>query len=198
VQRNRVILGEAREVWRRSGGRTRRVDEAAVAAWYRERIAHVRDVPSLRHEKLAMRGDEWTTPEERAAVAGLPVTTVVRDRDVGIEYDVEEGDDAGPVGVARLRLPEKLARSLVEEELPVLDRPLRFVVPRGQRGAARGDTLAALQEALEAPYTDEELDALGARYGRRREGREWQREQWQQGKQRKAVIPPKRRGRKGR
>ncbi|MCU0619821.1 MAG: DEAD/DEAH box helicase, partial [Gemmatimonadaceae bacterium] len=69
VPRNRVILTEAREVWRRSGGRTRRVDEAAVAAWYRERIAHVRSVPALRHEKLAMFGDEWTTPAEREAVA---------------------------------------------------------------------------------------------------------------------------------
>lgn len=198
VHRNRVLIQEAREVWRRSGGRTRRVDEQAVAAWYRERIAHVASVAALRFEKLAMVGDEWTTAAEREAVADLPTTVVVRDRDVGIEYDVEETDDGTRVGVARLRLPEKLARSLVVEELPTLDRPLRFVVLRGQRGAARGETLDALQEALDAPYMDEELDGLGRRHGRRRDGREWRAEQWQQGKQRKAVIPPKRRGRKGR
>ena len=198
VSRNRLVVGDARETWRRSGGRTRRVDERAVAAWYRERIAHVPAVSALRFEKLAMEPDEWTTPAERAAVADLPTVTAVRGRDVPIEYDVEEGEDGATTGVARLRLPEKLARSLVTEELPALDRPVRFVVPRGQRGAARADTLDALQDALDAPYTDEELEALGQRHGRRRDPREWKREQWQQGKARKAVIPPKRRGRKGR
>lgn len=198
VQRNRILIQEAREVWRRSGGRTRRVDERAVAAWYRERIAHVASVPALRFEKLAMTGDEWTTAAEREAVADLPTTVVVRDRDVGIEYDVEEQGDGPPLGVARLRLPEKLARTLVAEELPALDRPLRFVVHRGQRGAARGATLDELQDALESPYTDEELDHVARRHGRTRDGREWRKEQWQRGKERKAVIPPKRRGRKGR
>jgi hypothetical protein len=143
-----------------------------------------------------MFGDEWTTPAEREAVADLPTTTVVRDRDVAIEYDVEESPDGSVLGVARLRLPEKLARSLVVEELPTLDRPLRFIVPRGQRGAARGATLDALLDALDAPWGEDEL--LGDRYGRRRDEREWRRDSYRQGKQRKAVIPPKRRGRKGR
>jgi hypothetical protein len=49
--------------------------------------------------------------------------------------------DGQKIGIARLRLPEKLARTISESELPVLDRPLRFIVIRGQRGAIRADTL---------------------------------------------------------
>ena len=48
----------------------------------------------------------------------------VRDRDVEIDYDVEERDGQRR-GVARLRLPEKIARTLTQEEIPQLDRPVR-------------------------------------------------------------------------
>jgi hypothetical protein len=65
--------------------------------------------------------------------------------------------------VARLRLPEKIARTLTEAELPVLDRPLRFVVLRGQRGAVRARTLDELQEALDRPWSPDEVDAREAR-----------------------------------
>src|SRR6185437_17034596 len=92
------------------------------------------------------------------------------DRDVEIQYDVEQGEN-GSVGVARLRLPEKLARTLTETELPKLDRPLRFVVTRGARGAARADTLDALQEELERPFTEQELEEMNRAWEARREER---------------------------
>ena len=85
----------------------------------------------------------------RERYALLPSSVPVRDREVEIHYDVEETPE-GNVGVARLRLPEKLARTLTDAELPVLDRPLRFIVTRGARGAARGTTLDELQEELDA------------------------------------------------
>jgi len=88
----------------------------------------------------------------------------VRDREVEIDYDVEE-TDAGPIGVARLRLPEKIARSLTEGEIPSLDRPVRFVVLRGQRGSVRARTLDDLQTQLDQPWTDEEV----ARFNRKRD-----------------------------
>src|SRR5688500_20106320 len=46
---------------------------------------------------------------------------------------------------------------MAEEELPVLERPLRFVVIRGQRGAIRANTLDELQEALSHPWSPEEI-----------------------------------------
>src|SRR5207237_782441 len=66
----------------------------------------------------------------------------------------------GKAGVARLRLPEKLARTLADEELPQLDRPVRFIVTRGARGAARANTLHELQIELDRPFTEKELADL--------------------------------------
>jgi hypothetical protein len=87
----------------------------------------------------------------------LPDEIEIRERAVPLEYDVEETDGALQP-VVRLRLPEKVARTLVVEELPTLDRPLRFVVPRGHRGAVRAADLLTLQQRLDDPYTDEERE----------------------------------------
>jgi ATP-dependent helicase HrpA len=89
---------------------------------------------------------------------------------VQIHYDVEERDGVA-TGVARLQLPEKLARTLVAEELPDLDRPLRFVVTRGPRGAVRADSLEEMQALLDRPWTPSETERTGgARRGDRGRG----------------------------
>jgi ATP-dependent RNA helicase HrpA len=106
----------------------------------------------------------------RARYAELPSQVSVRGREVDIQYDVEEGTH-GLFGVARLRLPEKLARTLVEQELPVLDRPLRFIVARGARGAARADTLEALREELDRPFTESEIADIERAHDERRSER---------------------------
>jgi hypothetical protein len=100
----------------------------------------------------------------RARYDDLPTRVQVRDREVEIDYDVEE-ENGGPRGVARLRLPEKVARSLTEPEVPALDRPVRFVVYRGQRGSIRARTLDELQTLLDAPWTEEEV----ARFNQKRD-----------------------------
>ncbi len=198
VERNRPMIAEAREVWRRSGGVTARVSQSDVSAWYRARLDTVESVHDLKHLQLRMTWDDWITPEERARYDALPHQVSVRDRQVPIEYDVEERDDGTLFGVARLRLPEKIARTLVAEELPPFDRPYRFVVVRGQRGSARGRTLDELQEVLDTPWMPDELATLSDQYGQRKGGRERSREEYQRGKERRSVIPPKKRGRKGR
>ena len=106
----------------------------------------------------------------------LPDFIDVRGREVPIRYDVEE-TPRGAVGVARLTIPEKLARTLAEEELPRFDRPFRFVVMRGARGAARAETLDALREELDRPFTDEELAALDRARDARRDERKQRREE---------------------
>ena len=88
-----------------------------------------------------------------------------------MRYEVEERPE-GQHGVARLVLPEKLARTLTDAELPRLDRPLRFIVPRGARGAARADTLEALRDELDRPFTDDELAQLDRAAETRREDRQ--------------------------
>jgi hypothetical protein len=87
----------------------------------------------------------------------LPRSVTLRDRDVEIDYDVEERDGQRR-GVARLRIPEKIARSLTPAEVPQLDRPVRFVVLRGQRGAVRADDLEELQELLARPWSPDEVE----------------------------------------
>src|SRR4029079_17733285 len=157
VRRNRSTVDEIRETYRRSGGTTPRFGLADLTRWYEERIEDINSVSEFRNLRLRLNPDEIVPAEVREKYAELPQTVIIRDREVDVEYDVED-EDGDKHGVARLRLPEKLARTLVEEELPVLDRPLRFVVIRGQRGAVRGNTLGELQEALSRPWSPDEAD----------------------------------------
>ena len=111
----------------------------------------------FRNGRFVLDADEIVPREVRDRYANLPETAVIRDREIDIEYDVED-KDGELTGVARLRLPEKLARNVTEAELPQLDRPLRFVVIRGQRGAIRADSLSELQDALDRPWSPDEVE----------------------------------------
>jgi hypothetical protein len=183
VRENLPRVEAVREGWRRSGGALPSLTQAELAALYAKRLAGVRSMTEFKSTDLDL-ADEleaWSPRAARARYDDLPSRATVRDRDVEIDYDVEQ-EDGRTVGVARLRLPEKIARTLSEAELPRLDRPLRFVVPRGQRGSVRASTLGALQEQLDQPWTDEEV----ARFNRKRD------------EQRQAARGPARGGRRGR
>jgi len=119
---------------------------------------------------LRIDAESLVAPEEQERWLALPDAVMIRDREVPIEYDIEESDGQ-KTGVARLVLSEKMARTLTEAELPALDRPLRFVVPRGQRGAARSASLDDLQELLDQPWTPDEIARLERERGREREER---------------------------
>jgi ATP-dependent helicase HrpA len=150
----RPRVEEVREVWRRSGGRTAKLGTKELAALFREQLRGVRSFEEFRAAPLAVDVDKLVPPAERARWLALPDSVTIRDREVPIEYGVE--DSVG--GIARLRLPEKMARTLVDAELPTLDRPVRFIVTRGQRGAVRASTLEELQDLLDRPWApDEEL-----------------------------------------
>ena len=168
VKRNHGAIDEVRELWRRSGGATPKLGMAELTALYEAKLAGVNSMEEFRGADLTLDLASALPEEERTRLLALPSETVIREREVDIEYDVEEGVG----GVARLRLPEKMARNLTEAELPKLDRPLRFVVSRGQRGAARGATLDELQDVLERPWTDSEVERANAKPSRREERRE--------------------------
>ena len=176
VKHNRAAIEEIRDVYRRSGGETPRLSLAELTAIYARMLEGASSVDDFRAMPLAIDADAIVPAAVRARWLALPSVTTVRDHEVPIEYDVEDG--AG--GVARLRLPEKLARTLHESELPVLDRPLRFSVHRGARGSVRGATLEELQELLDRPWMPEEVererapargaDARRVRHGDRKRG----------------------------
>jgi hypothetical protein len=169
VKRNHAAIEEVRELHRRSGGRTPRLGFNDLAALYQRKLDEqdVRSMSDFRAADLSLDLRDAIGEEERAELLALPAETVIRGREIPIDYDVEDG-----TGVARLRLPEKMARTLVEAELPELDRPLRFIVSRGQRGAVRAPTLSDLQDLLDRPWSPVEVESERAEERpRRRKGR---------------------------
>jgi uncharacterized membrane protein YgcG len=166
VKNNLGIIDAVREAYRRSGGVLPRLGQAELAGLYVKRMGDISSLTAFKQADLDLAGSlEALSPRaERAKYDKLPTKVAVRDRDVEIDYDVEE-ENGRPVGVARLRLPEKVARSLTDAEVPTLDRPVRFVVYRGQRGSVRARTLDELQTLLDAPWTEEEV----ARFNRKRD-----------------------------
>jgi ATP-dependent helicase HrpA len=168
VRRNRRAIDEVRELWLRSGGRTPKLGEYELTALYEAQLEGVTTMDEFQERPLELDLDALVPAETREKLLSLPSCVFVRDREVELAYEVEQDEAGKPIGVVRLVLPEKLARSLVQEELPVLDRPLRFMVNRGRRGNLRANTLLELQELLDMPWMPEELEA--AQDDRRRGG----------------------------
>ncbi|HVZ47218.1 MAG TPA: DEAD/DEAH box helicase [Gemmatimonadaceae bacterium] len=158
VPRNQQAVEQVREAWRRSGGRTPRLGMAELTAWYEAQLGDVRSLHEFRALPLRFDADAIVPRAERERLAQLPGAVEIRGRNCPIHYEVEE-DGGTSRGVLRIVLPEKVARGLVAEELPAFDRPARFTVTRGARGAVKAGSLDELHEALERPYTDDEAAA---------------------------------------
>jgi ATP-dependent helicase HrpA len=168
VRRDQAEIDEVREVWRRSGGRTAKLGESELTALYEAQLEGVTTMDEFQARPLELELEALVPPKVRKEFLALPGSVLIRESEVELGYEVEQDETGKPLGVVRLHLPEKLARTLVEEELPVLDRPVRFMVNRGRRGAVRAGTLLELQELLDMPWTPDELEA--ARDERRRGG----------------------------
>jgi hypothetical protein len=157
VKKNREAIEEIREAYKRSGGETKRLGLSELVALYEAQLAQVSSMDEFRSARLAVDTSRFVPDDIRERLDRLPNQVTIRDREVEIDYDVDERDGERR-GVARLRLPEKVARSLTAAEIPLLDRPVRFVVLRGQRGAVRADTLEELQERLAQPWSPDEVE----------------------------------------
>jgi hypothetical protein len=84
----------------------------------------------------------------------------IRGDAVPIDYEL-----AGGEGIARVRLREGQARRLRSDEVPPLDRPIRFAVQRGRHAPILADSVAELQALLRrAPRQDSEDDERGRRH----------------------------------
>jgi len=157
VKQNRGAIDEIREAYKRSGGETKRLGLPELIALYEEQLAGVSSMDDFRSARLAVDVDKFVPLDIRERLERLPNHVTIRDREVEIDYDVEDRDGERR-GVVRLRLPEKIARTLTDAEIPDLDRPVRFVVLRGQRGAVRAETLDELQERLKQPWSPDEVE----------------------------------------
>ncbi len=171
VKRNQAIIDEIRMCWRRSGGETPPLSQHDLAAWYASQLTEARSIADVRAAPLRLSIDDFVDVATRTRLAALPGAAEIRGKAAPIDYDIEDVDGVR-MAVARLRLHERQARGLVEEELPELDRPVRFVVLRGARGAVRARTLEELHDVLDRPWTDEELEAARAQSQAHRDGRQ--------------------------
>jgi len=171
VHKNRTAVEEIRELYRRSGGQTPRLGQDELTAYYEGQLdaQEVNSVEEFRNARLDIKVNDFVPVKLRAHLSALPSKVTIAEREIEIDYDVEEAPATPPaegepvaaptnIGVARLRLPEKIARTITNAELPRLDRPLRFVVTRGSRGAIRANTLIELQAMLEGPWTPNAME----------------------------------------
>jgi len=121
----------------------------------------------------------------RERLAALPDMVRLRGDAVPVDYELQDGE-----GVARIRLREGQAKRLRLDEVPALDRPVRFAVQRGRHPPLPADTLPELQALLrKAPgYESEEGGeprmGRGQRHGKRQGGRTARRPRGRPGRRR--------------
>ncbi len=173
VQLNRDAVEQVREFYRRSAGQTPALGVAELTEHYRKQLDEqgVDSLNTFRSARLKVNVDDFVTPQQQKDLLALPAHVTVREQEIPLEYDIEN-ESGVPLGVARLRLPEKLARTLQEDELPELDRPMRLVVSRGSRGAVVAATLEELQDKLEGRWVADEGATHGAPSGKGRKSQE--------------------------
>lgn len=167
VKKNRAEIDAIREVYRRSGGITPRLGFKELTELYLAQmrgdegsVGHgINSIDDFRNARFEINISNFVSVEQRELYGRLPSVVLIRDKEAWIEYDVEEREDGSLFGIARLRIPEKIARNVISEEIPQLDRPLRFSVNRGQRGSVRADTLEELQELLDRPWSPAEIES---------------------------------------
>ncbi len=129
--------------WRRSGGTLTAAAPEQSRVRLLEQLAGVRSWSDFVDRRITLDVEGAVPAESRARLEALPASLHLHGDRVAIEYEVDRG-----TGVARLRLREGQARRLQQDDLPVLDRPLRFTVLRGKREALRADSLAELHGLL--------------------------------------------------
>ena len=79
----------------------------------------------------------------RERLESLPGMVRIRGDAAPVDYEIKDGE-----GVARVRLREGQAKRLRPDEVPALDRPVRFAVQRGRHAPLLADTISELQALL--------------------------------------------------
>jgi len=133
---NRDVYRELREVYRRSAGSSPDVTESLLADYFAEKLARVDSYGAFLEADLSLDPDHFVSRDERAKWLALPDTATIRGAEIPLDYAVEDG-----VGVVRARISEKLLWQIEPDDVPVIDRPLRWTVVRGKRGSIRADSI---------------------------------------------------------
>jgi hypothetical protein len=128
----------------------------------------VRSWDDFQRIRVGLDPAELVDEPTRLRLDALPGMVRVRGDAAPLEYELQNGQ-----GVARVRLREGQAKRLRADEVPVLDRPVRFAVQRGRHPPILADTVPDLQALLRRAPTPPrgEDDGAGGSRGRPRRGR---------------------------
>ena len=153
------------ELWRRSGGSSaRRFPRGGPDCGCWQQLEAVTSWEDFQRTRIALDPAELVDEATRERLDALPGMVRVRGDAAPVDYELQDGE-----GVARVRLREGQAKRLRPDEVPVLDRPVRFAVQRGRHPPILADTVPALQALLRrAPKPPRGEDGgPGGRRGRR-------------------------------
>ncbi len=162
LRRSLTILDE---LWRRSGGTLPDLAPATLRERVWAQLDGVTSWEDFQRTRIGLEPAELVDAATRERLDALPSMVRVRGDAAPLDYEVENGE-----GVARVRLREGQAKRLRADEIPPLDRPLRFAVQRGRHPPIQADTVPALQALLRrAPKpARDEVDRPRGRRGHRR------------------------------
>lgn len=152
---NRERIRELREIYRRSGGRTREISEQALREHFVERLAGVSSYAEFQEADLKIDPEQWVPSQERQRWMALPDSITLAGDEWPLDYALDDG-----VPVVRVRIRGKALARVVEEEVPELDRPLRWTVLRGKRESVRADTLEEARALAVAPRVNLRRDGM--------------------------------------
>jgi hypothetical protein len=169
--RLRRAIAELDELWRRSGGTLGSLAPEEIRARIRDQLDGVTSWEDFVRARIVLESAELVDEETRNSLEALPGRLHIRGDAVPLDYEVE-----GTVGVARVRLREGQVKRLRPDDLPRLDRPLRFAVQRGHHPPILADTIPDLQALLRRGPRDQDGQGGpgrqdGGRKGGRRHGR---------------------------
>jgi hypothetical protein len=157
-------LAQLDELYRRAGGTLPALAPDSLVALIRAQLEEVDGWDDFQRTRVALDPDALIDSERRAPLEALPGMVRIRGDAVPIDYELTGGE-----AVARIRLREGQARRLRGDEVPPLDRPVRFAVQRGRHAPILADSIAELQTLLRRmPRHESEADGGGR--GRRGRG----------------------------
>ncbi|HET6837529.1 MAG TPA: DEAD/DEAH box helicase [Gemmatimonadales bacterium] len=158
--RLRRVLVELDELWRRSGGTLPGLAPEALRARIRGQLDQVQSWDDFLHTRIILEPAGLIDAGTREQLETLPARLHLRGDAVPLDYEIQDG-----VPVARVRLREGQAKRLRMDELPRLDRPLRFAVQRGRHAPLLADTLPALHALLRRSPRDSADESESPRPG---------------------------------
>jgi hypothetical protein len=141
----RRALHRMGEYWRRSGGQLAGVSPDRLKEQLALQLAGVRSLGEFLDTRIQIEVDGFIAAEVREPLDALPSSAPVRGDKAALDYEIENGQP-----VVRLRLREGQARRLRNQDLPDVDRPLRFTVVRGKHPAIRAESLDELRDKLDS------------------------------------------------